>query len=267
MKIFLRHAPARTEKYGLLRHAGFSLIELMIALAIGLMLVAGLGMILFGVRSTYLTQDGLMRMQEGERYLLTSLNNSVQMAGFFADPMRDTLLNALPENLNNPDGSSFAQGQGIAGTTSGGGASDTLNTRYQSASGDDAMNCLGGTNTSGASVVWINSFAIDAGKHLVCTATTIDATGARTVNAAILVDDVVRMTVLYGVGTSADGQTSRYLGSAEVTAANAWPDVVSVKVTLIQTDLVNGKPGAPNRPPLVHVINLMNNSGKRTKAT
>ena len=256
MKILRRQAPVRTRKPALQRQAGFNLIELMIALTIGLMLVAGLGMILFGVRGTYLTQDGLVRMQEGERYLLTSLNNSVQTAGYFLDPRTNSVLNALPAIA------SFAPGQAISGTSPGGSASDTLDTRYQSASGDDAMNCLGGTNTSGAPVVWINRYDVDASKHLRCTVTTIGPAGASSSLPTTLVDHVASMTILYGVGVNGDGQTSRYLTAAEVTTAGAWQEIVSVKLMLVQIDLVNGTPTTPNRPPLIHVINLMNNSGK-----
>ena len=248
------------------QQAGFSLIELMIALTIGLMLVAGLGMILFGVRGTYLTQDGLTRMQEGERYLLTSLNNSVQTAGYFVDPVGDTILNALPQTqspANNPDGTTFALGQAISGTTGGGSASDTINTRYQSAN-EDAINCLGGVNTSKVPVLWVNSYFLDSSKKLKCTVTTIGA-GAPSPVTDVLVDEVVQMTVRYGVGANDDGQISRYLTSNDVTAAGVWSDVVSVKITLLQTDLVNRTPGNPNltREPLVHVINLMNKSANK----
>lgn len=250
-------------KNRLQQQTGFSLIELMIALTIGLLLIAGLGTILFSVRSSYLTQDGLTRMQEGQRFFLTSLNNSVQTAGYFIDPVNDSALNALPASGNNPDGSSFAAGQSITGTA---GAtpttSDTVNTRYQSASDDDAMNCLGGTNTSGAPVVWINSFFVDASHQLNCTAKTIGTATPPTSRTEVLVSNVAKMKVLYGVGVNGDGQTSRYLDATQVTA---WQDVVSVKVTITQEDLVNGNPASPNLAPLVHVINLMNSGSRRVK--
>ena len=256
------HAPVRSRRQSGRRQTGFSLIELMIALSIGLFLVAGLGMILFGVRDTYKAQDGLLRMQEGQRYLLTSLNNSVQTAGYFINPASDSILNALPATPSNPnpDGSSFVAGQGIVGTT--GSSSDTLNTRYQSAN-NDAMNCLGRTNPSQVPVVWINSYAVNANSELVCNVTTIDATGAVSSGDVVLVDKIASMKILYGVGANGDGQTSRYVRSNQVTAPITWQDVVSVKVTLVQIDQVNVTPSMPNPQELVHVINLLNNSGKR----
>jgi type IV pilus assembly protein PilW len=52
---------------------GFSLIEIMLALALGLILSLGLTRLLLATQSSYLAQDAAMRMQEDARFLLQKL--------------------------------------------------------------------------------------------------------------------------------------------------------------------------------------------------
>lgn len=61
---------------------GLSLIEMMIALTLGMILMAGVGYAYLGSRQTYRLQDGLSRMQEGARHAFDTLAFDVRMAGF-----------------------------------------------------------------------------------------------------------------------------------------------------------------------------------------
>jgi len=61
--------------------AGFSLIELMVALTLGLLLSVGM-VTLFGATSTTnKVQDALARLQENGRYAVTRINDDLRMAG------------------------------------------------------------------------------------------------------------------------------------------------------------------------------------------
>lgn len=68
------------------RIAGFSLIELMVALALGLLLSVGI-VTLFGATSkTNKVQDALARVQENGRYAITRINSDLRMlAGQYCD--------------------------------------------------------------------------------------------------------------------------------------------------------------------------------------
>lgn len=64
------------------RQAGLSLVELMIALALGLMLVAAMGYLYVGQRQTWRALDAVARLQENGRTALDLLGQDLRMAGY-----------------------------------------------------------------------------------------------------------------------------------------------------------------------------------------
>ncbi|HTD02243.1 PilW family protein [Undibacterium sp.] len=237
------------------RAAGFGLIELMIALVIAMFIILGMVGIVVSMKGSFTTQDSLSRMQESERFALTIFDNTVRAAGYYPNPTTITAGSALPATATaNPDGTTFAAGQGITATT--GTTNDTIDVRFQSASGDGLMNCLGDTNTSGATTVWSNSFAVNASNQLTCTVT---ADGGTPGTAVVLVDNVSAVKILYGVDTDGDGSADTYLSSTDVAAKSVWPAVISAQIKITFIDLINSTTGKPvSLPPLVHTVNLMN---------
>lgn len=237
--------------------SGFSLVELLIAIFITLFLVAGMLGIIVSMRGSFSTQDQLERMQENERFALTVLDNTIRDAGFFSNPTTTTAATAFPATASaNADGTTFVASQSVSGTTGAGSASDTVNVRYQTASGDGLMNCLGDTNTSGAAVTWTNSFAVNLSNQLVCA---VSINGGAPSSPVVLVDNVASMKVLYGVDTNADGSADKYVASSAINTAPAWTDVSSLRLQITFQDLINSKTGAPvSLPVLTHNISLMN---------
>lgn len=61
---------------------GFGLVELMIAMTIGLILLGGIGYLYLGSRGAYRTTDNLSRMQENARYALDMMSRDIRMAGY-----------------------------------------------------------------------------------------------------------------------------------------------------------------------------------------
>jgi type IV pilus assembly protein PilW len=61
---------------------GVSLVEIMIAMVIGLLLIAGVGQIYISSKQTYRLQDAQSRMQENARYTLELLSNDIRIAGY-----------------------------------------------------------------------------------------------------------------------------------------------------------------------------------------
>jgi type IV pilus assembly protein PilW len=212
------------------RAAGFTLVELMVSIAIALFMVAAMLSIYLTMKSTFVSQDELAELQDSERLVLTMFSKTVQSAGYFVQPLANTDATALPATtVTLADGSSstFTVGQSIIGTGDGSGTgagSDTVAVRYQTASGDGLMNCQGAANTSGASTVWVNAFAVDASNELTCTV------GAGT--AVPLVGNVGKLSVLYGVDTDSDGNMDTYLPASGVAAAGLWANVHSVQITV-----------------------------------
>lgn len=64
------------------RQHGFSLIELMIAMTIGLIALAGIGYLFLESRQAFRSMDSLSRMQESARYALETMARDIRMAGY-----------------------------------------------------------------------------------------------------------------------------------------------------------------------------------------
>jgi prepilin-type N-terminal cleavage/methylation domain-containing protein len=62
---------------------GFSLVELMVALVITLILLAGIGQIFLSSKKSYAIQDTLGRMQENGRYAMDVLKADLRRAGYW----------------------------------------------------------------------------------------------------------------------------------------------------------------------------------------
>lgn len=65
-----------------LRQSGLSLMELMIAITIGFIVVAGVGYLYLGSRQTFKTQDSLSTIQENSRFALDTMSRDIRMAGY-----------------------------------------------------------------------------------------------------------------------------------------------------------------------------------------
>lgn len=72
-----RHEPGAS-----LRQQGFTLVEILVALFIGLFLIAGIIQLYLGARQTYRFEEALSRIQENGRYALDTIARDARMAGF-----------------------------------------------------------------------------------------------------------------------------------------------------------------------------------------
>ncbi|MCC7411008.1 MAG: PilW family protein [Gammaproteobacteria bacterium] len=86
------------------RARGFSIVEMMVAIVVGLILVAGAISMLVTSKRTYTIQDDLGRIQENARFALEYLARDLRMAGYFgcAHSLTDVY-----NHVNSPAGSIF----------------------------------------------------------------------------------------------------------------------------------------------------------------
>ena len=61
---------------------GFTLVEMMVALVVGFLVLAGIGQIFIKTKRASVLQDELARMQENSRYAMQLLNNEIRSAGY-----------------------------------------------------------------------------------------------------------------------------------------------------------------------------------------
>lgn len=64
------------------RQNGFTIVELMVAMVISLILLAGVSQIFLSNRETYRVQSSLSRLQENARFAIDLLRSDISMAGF-----------------------------------------------------------------------------------------------------------------------------------------------------------------------------------------
>lgn len=90
------------------KHAGLSLIEMMIALVIGLILSVGIVQIFIATRTAYKLSEGIARNQESSRFALEYIEEDLRMAGYFGcvnDQSELRIANAVRNSITNSSGS------------------------------------------------------------------------------------------------------------------------------------------------------------------
>lgn len=232
--LLLRQLPPSVTGRRRARHAGYSLIELVIAILIALFLIGGVIVVEQGVHRAYGDQSGISKLQDEERFAMSVLTDAISSAGYFPDPTTTSQVAALPSTgspLN------FAGGQSIYGSPNAG--SDSIYVRYMTASGDGIGLCDGTTNNFGINVTFTSNLYV-SGNQLFCQVT--PSTGAAN-PAVALVDGVTNMQVWYGVNTAGtDNNVDTYIPTSSMTTAT-WPNVSSVMVQLTFQNPLYGLPG------------------------
>ncbi|MCF6364093.1 MAG: PilW family protein [Gammaproteobacteria bacterium] len=205
------------------RQQGFSLVEIMVAMTLGLVLLGGTITLYASSKDSYRLQENIAGLQENARFAIHALRRDVEMAGF---PMAREI---VPFN--------------IAETLDGGGnTSDQLSIQYNSSNPPNNTDCLG-TVVAPPGTLITNRYTINNDGDLVCQGNTNNLTQT-------LVENVINMQALYGVDTDANGSANQYLRANEVTAlpGNPWLQVVSLRLALLVASETAVGP-AP-RPPL-----------------
>ena len=207
------------------RERGFSLIELMIAVTIGLVLTITVSQLFLGSRRTYATTDDVSRMQENIRYTYQLLTRTIHLAGYKSSP------NIKTQDVFTADVNKRILDGVDAGTGTG---SDSFTVSYEGSSNGPGVadntifDCLGVAVPAGTMVV--NTFSIrqDASSRfgLYCD----NGTGATE-----LVPDVMNMQVLYGMDTDRDLVADTFVTGSPALFAdlNQLMSVRTLKVALL----------------------------------
>jgi len=99
---------ATTVACGRLRQLGVSMIELMVALAIGAILMLGAVAVYVKARDAYSTMDTASRLQETARYAMNVIETDARMAGFIGLNSQAALVNNLNQGLTDANGNAVA---------------------------------------------------------------------------------------------------------------------------------------------------------------
>jgi type IV pilus assembly protein PilW len=264
--------PARCVRPAARDERGFTLVELMVTVAIALFLLAGLVTIVGNVRKADVNQRALAQLQDQERFALTVLTDVVQAGGYLPDAVVWTPVNSLLPNGN------WEAGQAILGTTAAAPASDTLSVRFRTAVNDGVMLCDGSTNTAqGPTHAFTNTFSVQPAAPpalggLYCQ---VDNGGASVAAPGVLiVPGIVAMKVYYGVKRDfgfSDYNVDTYLTAGQMCSpltnacgSDDWSNVSSVRVILTFTNPLFGQPGQAPTIQFERVIEVMARGGVHT---
>ncbi len=212
---------AQTQK----KQNGFSLIEMMVAMIIGLFLMGGVLSVYISSIQSSRVNTALRTMQENGRFALSTLKNSIQLSGYINtyDPEERDKMEPFPA----------------------GGNDDELTIRYQA-----DTDCTGADTTVLADPdtgVAENTIEVTA-TELRCTG---NAGGAG--NPQTIVDGVDEIRILYGLDDDddADGIADRYVKANTVDVDFGSPGwkkrVVSVRIALLMNSVNNVKPGVETK--------------------
>lgn len=284
-----------------MRARGYTLLELMIAIAIGLLLVAGLMTITNAMKHTTGTENNLTLLQDNQRMAITLMSDTIQEAGYFPAPLGgktgSTEFGAVPVNASNitAGGLPMSAGQAIVGASAGDGQ-DAVSVRYETSGADNVLDCAGKAYTTTLGI--IDTFQLDGAGNFACYTTTYappspGATATPVKN--VLVSStgqtigggqsgIQYVTITYGVQSNLNsGVTSidAYLPASAVTANNLWPYVYSMRVTFTMLSTSDVQPSAvaktnyqlcpsvayadlatlPAKCSITHTISIMNKAG------
>lgn len=197
---------------------GFTLVELMVALVIGLLLLAGVLQILLSNRASFEAQRATAHLQENARLAEFVLSHTVAHAGYHTelDAAERSIFQETSGTTPN-----YAPGAYITGTAGANGSNDTLRVRYQARG--DVRDCLGG------SVGKADSPETTDVEFYVNGTGTLECHKLGSISQPI-VENVDRFKVRYGLNTDGNPGVNRYVTSLTGTEATK---VRSVRVQLL----------------------------------
>lgn len=98
--------------------SGFGLVELMVAMTIGLILLGGIGYVFLGSRAAFRTTDNLSRIQENARYALDMMSRDIRMAGYIGC---GNIASMITNTIANPPIPPMTAGNALLGYDNGSG--------------------------------------------------------------------------------------------------------------------------------------------------
>ncbi|MCB1986528.1 MAG: PilW family protein [Burkholderiales bacterium] len=215
-------------KYKNFGQSGFTLIEMMIALTLGLVIMLVIGTVFVSSSQTFRAQEDNARIQESGRFALEIIGRSIKQAGYADIPFTGFKVDFSGVPINGVDG--------------GTGVPDTLIVQYDGVIGDS--DCEGANVTAAGNIIQ-NYFNVDTANAVLRCKGEINVTppipGAAP-SGIVLADNVEDLQILYGIDTAGDQSANQY-----VAAPADWNQVVTARIcVLVRSDKTNIATGGNN---------------------
>ncbi|MCU7924050.1 MAG: PilW family protein [Candidatus Thiodiazotropha sp. (ex Dulcina madagascariensis)] len=222
------------------KQAGFSILSLMIASAIGVFLMGGAGKVYVDSKAAFNARSAIATATEGNRFSIQDLRRTLVMAGRGIIAADDS-----PGSYQIPDNGRrtfpAVDSNGIVDVDANG--SSVIAIRYAEGPAPCGQ---AGTLASTKTV----RFFIDNDSNLTC----------QVVEDGLVqpfVSDVIVMRALYGVDTDSDGIANQYRTATQVGADNRWINVVTIRIGLITSSGDMQELPVAYRPPAEEDLDLL----------
>jgi type IV pilus assembly protein PilW len=203
--------------------SGFSLIELMIAMTLGLTLMAGATQIMTSTRQSFRFNEGMTVIQENGRYAINLMERNIRLTGYPAENSNKLSSAFSFDTANIADALPF----------------DSLSVQYEAIPADV---CTGTATPTGiaAPTAAVRNHRFDV------TANSLRCGGNP------LVDGIDAMQIQYGIDTDADSIPNLFVNATDVIAGITnpgtpdWNNVISIRVAIL-VNSINQIQAATNR--------------------
>lgn len=229
------------------KQIGMTMVELLIAMGLGIFLMAGVIQVFLGSKQTFTTINAQSHMQENGRFAMDFMARILRHGGYTTDINIDEILDPNLRQQTFVATTDFVAGiavTGVNGATIPGVAAgtDVVRVRIEGSNDSPVTDCQG---IAIAADQWTEvSYFVDANAQFQCQ--TINATGATTVT---LVEGIDDLQIQYGVNVGGvvdnfvfpaaedrpDEQlltASKFVNADDMTVDD-WTNVVSVKVAML----------------------------------
>ena len=206
--------------------SGFTLVELMISLVLGLIMISGTIQIFVSNKSTYRYQQNISVLRENARFSIGLLSQTARMAGYRGD----TPAEWVDGPITNTGGQFAIDGANDDASSSNTIKDDTdsFTVAFEGNSDGQIKDCQG--NVIGSGVMVTNTFAVSTADELVCS---IDSG----LTWMTLISGVENMQLQYGLDSDGNQSANRYVTYPNIADTS---DVVSLRAALLlQTDSGN----------------------------
>lgn len=196
---------------------GLTLVELMVALLLGLMLTAGALQVFISSKDSFRVTESNSQLMQNGRIGLDFLNRGISMAGFYSnfqslDTEQDPIF---------PAAGTFERDQVIEGTN------NSITVRYYGYDDDLITDCQGGpiATTSITSVTYYLAAGDVANTfNLMCSV-------AGKSPDVVLAENIEQLEFRYGLATTSENNVARYVTAADV--GSNWDEVRAVRIGIL----------------------------------
>lgn len=291
---------ALLREHGRRGQAGLTIVEMMVALLIASILLAGLVTIFASMRTSFATTRALNHLVNQQRFASTELTNAISTAGYY--PLTNRAVRgqypdaqvAFPAETTTIGSHTIdfaTAGQAVYGTGgTSAGSNDVVAVRMiHGASVSSPYDCLGQApagGTASAATRVTSVYWVDTAKNELKCATTSDTAGASLVggeqlkgpgitSSPAVYGGVKSLIAEYGVDTDRDGSVDRFMSADTLNSSGGdiCPDVISgegnsspcwpyVRSVRFSLEFISALNEGKSSLPLTRTVTLTNLDGK-----